>query len=136
VAGYVNDDRFGNKWYGFSYEGVVYLRPDRVIDVLEEMRREKKVISPELLNKEDHEKVIALLIKTMTDSDFVAYSTPERKIRKPQRFTILLKDGKSFTTYLIPLKITAFSESDRRVIEGKKAVSNLCASIAGVKITK
>jgi len=136
VAGYVNDDRFGNKWYGFSYEGVVYLRPDRVIDVLEEMRREKKVISPELLNKEDHEKVIASLIKTMNDSDLIAYSTPERRIRKPQRFTILLKDGKSFTTYLIPLKITAFSESDRKVIEGKKAVSNLCNSIAGVKITK
>lgn len=136
IAGYVNDDRFGNRWYGFSYEGIVYLRPDRIIDVLEEMRREKKIISPELLNKEDHEKVIASLIKIMTDSDLIAYSTPERKVKKPQRFTVLLKDGKSFTFYLIPLKITAFSEEDRKVIEGKKAISNLCASIAGVKIAK
>lgn len=136
IAGYINDDRFGNKWYGFSYEGVVYLRPDKIIDILEEIRQEKKIISPELLNKEDHEKVVEFILKILVDSDFVVYSTSDRSLRRPQRFTILLKDGKSFVTYLIPLKTTVFSESERKMIEGKKAVSNLCASIAGIKLAK
>lgn len=136
LAPLVNDDRFGNKWYAFSFNNVVYLRPDRLIDLLESMREEKKLIVPELFSSEDREKIKLKIISELSEKDLLAYSTREKPVKKPITFVIMLRDGRSFKFNLIPIKITAFSEEDIKMIEGKRHVSTLTSSIAEVQPAK
>ncbi len=139
LAPLVNDDRFGNKWYAFSFKNVVFLRLDRLLDLLDQIRQEKQIISPELLSEEDRDKVIIKVVQILVDKDLLVLPSQKhsqtKTIKKLPKFTVILRDGKSFSIHLLPIKITAFTKEEIDSMEKKKAISTLSSSIAEVKLS-
>ncbi|MGC9100123.1 MAG: HD domain-containing protein [Caldisericum sp.] len=142
LAPLVNEDRFGNKWYAFSFKNIVFLRLDRLLDLLDQIRQEKQIISPEMLSEEDRDKVLIKVVQILIDKDLLILPSQHsqqqsqtKTVRKLPKSTVILRDGKSFSIHLLPIKITAFTKEEIDSMEKKKAISTLSSSIAEVKLS-
>lgn len=128
-----NLDHYGPKWYAFSHNDVVYVKPDKLVELIDEQRKRKNILSPDMLTAKDKTLLIPKIVTFLKEKGLLAYFKPDQQVNRIPKFRIYLKDGKSHEVLLIPIKITAFSEDQIQQIKNRLPASYFSA-IAEIKL--
>ena len=114
IKPHINNIKSGNnKWYAFSYGGIVYCRPDLIYKTAQKLAKAKNVIDMSLilpLNKKD---VLIKIVDRLRESDMLASDVAKGYFGK--HYEIIwqvrkhaLKSEVRMKMYLLPLKIEVF----------------------------
>lgn len=117
LAKVTNIDHYGPQWYAFSHKEIVYVKPLKLIDLANEQRERKKILSLEFLTEKDKTSLIPVIIEHLAKKNFLALS--HLNYSKIPRFKILLQDGKTFDITLVPIKLSAFSNEEIKEITNR-----------------
>lgn len=130
----INIDHYGPKWYAFHYNDIIYVKPDRALDLIDEQRKRKKVLSYEFLTKNDRQKAITFLLTLLEENEMLAYELQkeDNSINLP-KFRILIKDGKTFNINLIPIKISIYEQNQIKELK-RRLHSSYFSNIEEVKL--
>ncbi|MCX8158611.1 MAG: HD domain-containing protein [Candidatus Diapherotrites archaeon] len=126
LTNYVNVDHYGPKWYAFSFNGVLYVKPDKIYDLVDEQRKRKKVLCEEFTtykDKESRSAIINKVIKMLASKNLLTFQPKTEIDIKCPKYKIFLKDGKSFEITLLPIKMSYYSEDEISSMEKRKWAS-------------
>lgn len=121
----VNNIKSGNRWYAFSYRGIVYVCPNLLYKTAQKLAKEKNVIDMSLIRPFCKKDVIAKIVDKLRESEMLASDVAKGYLAKHYEFTWQvtthgLKSEVKMKMYLLPLKIEVFGVPPHDIEQYKK----------------
>ena len=133
LAEVVNEDRFGSKWYAFSFKDIIYVRPEKLVELADEQRKRKKVLCEELLGEKEKYQIVYKILEIL-QAEKILIEGKTSKTPKPQKFKIHRNDGKVFELHLVPVKMSIYDDNTIKKIKNRLGVTYF-SSIVNVTST-
>ncbi len=117
IEPYINVTQ-GNKWQSFSYNNIIYCRPDAIYDTAKKMCREEKILDLAFVYEADKEKSIKIIVAILREAGYVSDILKVNCLG--MKFQIFTSHGQTHQYVLTPLKaepiMSKIAEIERRKI--------------------